>query len=172
MHPPIFVRELSAPERAQLEAGLHAPCAFTVRRAQIVLLSAAGRRPRAIAHGLCCAVQTVRNGIRAFNAVGMAALTAGSTRPKSAAPVLAGAKLEQLRALLHQSPRAFGHARSTWTLGLLAQVAHDQGLSARVLSPETIRKALVRLEVNWRRAKHWLTSPDPAYARKKTGATA
>jgi transposase len=172
MHPPIFVRELGAAERAQLEASLRAPSAFTVRRAQIVLLSAAGQRPRAIAQGLCCAVQTVRNGIRAFNASGLAALTAGSSRPTTAAPVLDGAEREQLRAILHQSPRVFGHTRSTWTLALLAQVAHAQGLSATVLSPETIRQALLRLEVSWRRAKRWLTSPDPAYARKKAGATA
>jgi transposase len=172
MHPPIFVRELSRAERAQLEASLRAPNAFTVRRAQIVLLSAAGRRPGEIAPGLCCAVQTVRNGIRAFNARGLAALTAGSSRPKSAAPALDGAKRERLRALLHQSPRAFGHARSTWTLALLARVAHAQGLSATVLSPETIRQGLLRLGVSWRRAKRWLTSPDPAYARKKAVATA
>jgi transposase len=172
MHPPIFVRELSGAEREQLEAGLRASHAFTMRRAQIVLLSASGRRPREIAQGLCCAVQTVRNGIRAFNSSGLAALSAGSSRPKSAAPALDGAALEQLRATLHASPRAFGLARSTWTLGLLAQVAHEQGLSARVLSAETIRQALLRLGVGWRRAKHWLTSPDPAYARKKTDATA
>jgi transposase len=172
MHPPIFAREPSGAERAQLEAGLRAPSAFTVRRAQIVLLSAAGRRPSEIARGLCCAVQTVRNGIRAFNAGGLAALSAGSSRPRSAAPVLDGAKRERLRAILHQSPRAFGRARSTWTLALLAQVAHEQGLSPTVLSPETIRQALLRLEVSWRRAKRWLTSPDPAYARKKAAATA
>ncbi|HEX6015448.1 MAG TPA: helix-turn-helix domain-containing protein [Geminicoccaceae bacterium] len=167
MHPPIFVREPSGAERAQLEAGLRAPSAFTVRRARIVLLSAAGRRPSEIAPGLCCAVQTVRNGIRAFNAAGLAALTAGSPRPRSAAPVLDGAKRERRRALLHQSPRAFGQPRSTWTLALLARVAHAQGLSATVLSPETIRQALLRLGGNGRRAKHGLTSPDPAYARKK-----
>ncbi len=86
--------------------------------------------------------------------------------------MLDGAKRERLRALLHQSPRAFGHARSTWTLALLAEVAHAQGLSATVLSAETIRQALLRLGVSWRRAKRWLTSPDPAYARKKAGATA
>ena len=168
MHPPLFVRELSAAERAQLEASLRAASAFTVRRAQIVLLSAAGRRPGVIAQGLCCAVQTVRNVIHAFNATGLAALTAGSSRPKSAAPVLDAAKREQLRAILHQTPRAFGQPRSTWTLPLLAQVAQAQGLSPAVLSPETIRQALLRLEVSWRRAKHWLTSPDPAYAHKKT----
>src|SRR4051794_21380423 len=98
MHPPIFVRELSAAERARLQASLRAPNAFTVRRAQIVLSSAEGRRPRAIARGLRCAVQTVRNGIRAFNANGSAALTAGSSRPRSAAPVLGEAGLERLRA--------------------------------------------------------------------------
>jgi transposase len=171
MHPPIFVRELSAAERAQLEANLRARSAFTLRRAQIVLLSASGRPPRAIADGLCCSRQSVRNAIRAFNARGFAALTVGSSRPKSAAPVLDRAKLERLRALLHQSPRVFGRARSTWTLTLLAQVAHEQGLSATVLSAETLRQALLRLEVGRKRAKRWLTSPDPDYARKKGTAT-
>ena len=80
------------------------------------------------------------------------------------------AKLERLHAILHQPPRAFGHARSTWTLALLAQVAHEQGLSTTALSQETIRRALRRLEVGWKRAKRWLTSPDPAYAPKKVAA--
>ena len=172
MHPPIFVRKLSGAERAQLEAGLRDRSAFTVRRAQIVLRSAVGQPPRAIATGLCCAVQTVRNAIRAFNADGPAALTAGSSRPKSAAPALGEAELERLRALLHQSPRAFGRPRSTWTLALLARVAHERGLSTTVLSGETIRRALPRLGVGWKRAKRWLTSPDPAYVRKKVAATA
>jgi hypothetical protein len=86
--------------------------------------------------------------------------------------VLDDARLEQRRALLHPSPRAFGHARSTWTLALLAQVAHEQRLSTIVLSQDTIRRALRRLEVGWKRAKRWLTSPDPAYARKKAAAIA
>jgi transposase len=172
MHPPIFVRELSGAERAQLEASLRSKSAFTLRRAQIVLSSAAGQPPRAIAAGLRCARQTARNAIRAFNADGLAALTEGSSRPKSAAPVLDGSKLERLRAILHQSPRVFGQSRSTWTLTLLAQVAHAQGVSPSVLSGETIRQALLRLGVGWKRAKRWLTSPDPDYARKKVAATA
>jgi transposase len=171
MHPPIFVRELSGAERAQLEASRRSRSAFTMRRAQIVLSSAAGQPPRAIATGPGCARQTVRNAIRAFNAHGLAALTEGSSRPKSATRVLDGAKLERLRAILHQSPRAFGQARSTWTLTLLAQVAYEQGLSPAVLSDETIRQALLRLGVGWKRAKRWLTSPDPDYARKKVAAT-
>src|SRR3954453_20956297 len=98
MHPPIFVREPSAAERARLEAALRASHAFTVRRAQILLASAEGRRPRVIARELRCAVQTVR-------------------------------------------------------------------------SAETVRQALLRLGVGWKRAKRWLTSPDPAYAQKNVGAT-
>src|SRR4051794_8672746 len=183
MHPPIFVREPSDAERRPARSGparvgrVHrSPGAFTVRRARIVLSGAEGRRPRAIARELRCAAQTVRNGIRAFNAAGLAALTAGSSRPRSAAPVLGAAERERLererlRTILHQPPRAFGHARSTWTLDLLARAAHGQGLSPTVLSGETIRQALLRLGVGWKRAKRWLTSPDPAYAQENVAAT-
>src|SRR6185503_18498676 len=51
---------------------------------------------------------------------------------------------------------------------LLAQVVHEQGLSATVLSDETIRRALARLEVGWKRAKRWLTSPIPTTRVKKS----
>ena len=77
-----------------------------------------------------------------------------------------------MSANLTAPPRAFDQAKSTWTLALLAQVVHEQGLSATVLSAETIRQALLRLAVGWKRAKRWLTSPDPEYARKKAAATA
>src|SRR5690349_19319012 len=167
MHPPIFVRELDSAERDQLGAALRAASAFTVRRAQIVLLSAAGRRPRAIAHGLCCAVQTVRNAVRAFNARGLAALSAGSSRPKSAAPALGETELERLRALPHQSPRAFGRPRSTWTLALLARVAHERGLSTTVLSDETIRRALLRLGVAGSAPSAGSPAPIPPTSVKK-----
>ena len=150
---------------------LRAADAFTVRRARIVLASAEGRRPRAIAGGLRCAVRTARDGIRAFDAAGVAALEAGSSRPRSAAPVLGEAERERPRAILHRPPRAFGHARGAWTLDLLAREAHGQGLSPAVLSGETIRQALSRLGVGWKRAKRWLTSPDPAYAQKNAAAT-
>jgi hypothetical protein len=86
-------------------------------------------------------------------------------------PVLGAAERERLRAILRQPPRAFGHARSTWTLDLLARAAHGHGLSPTVLSAETVRQALLRLGIGWRRAKRWLTSPDPAYAQKNAAAT-
>jgi hypothetical protein len=79
---------------------------------------------------------------------------------------------EPLRALLHRSPRTLGKPRGTWTLKLLAEVCHERGWTPRVLSIESLRLAIQRLGVSWRRAKHWITSPDPAYARKKKLATA
>jgi hypothetical protein len=54
---------------------------------------------------------------------------------------------------------------------LAADVSFDQGLTPHRVSGETIRATLQRLGVRWKRAKRWLTSPDPAYARKKVPAT-
>jgi hypothetical protein len=71
---------------------------------------------------------------------------------------------------LHQSPRTFGQPTSRWTLQLAAEVSFAQGLTPRLVSDEAIRVALRRLGVSWKRAKHWITSPDPAYAQKKNGA--
>jgi len=46
-----------------------------------------------------------------------------------------------------------------------------EGIATRLVSDETIRQALLRLGVGWKRAKTWITSPDPEYARKKGDAT-
>jgi transposase InsO family protein len=35
------------------------------------------------------------------------------------------------------------------------------------VSAETIRQTLKRFGINWKRAKHWITSPDPPYLIKK-----
>ena len=70
-----------------------------------------------------------------------------------------------------QSPRPFGKLTSLWTLELAARVCHEKGWTTRVLSGEAIRQALKRLGVGWKRAKHWLTSPDPLYARENNCAT-
>ncbi len=73
--------------------------------------------------------------------------------------------------MLHRSPRDFGKPTSLWTLSLAAEVAFEQGLTERQLSHESIRQVLKRLGVGWKRAKTWITSPDPHYARKKSDAT-
>jgi transposase len=167
MKPPLFVRPLTDPERAALRAGLRSPDAFTLRRCQVLLASADGLRPAQIAARLNCASQSVRNAIRAFAAEGTDCLKAKSHRPRSVQPELDDAACQRLRALLHRSPRDFGKPTSLWTLALAAEVAFAEGITARPLSDETIRQAIRRLGVGWKRAKRWITSPDPAYLRKK-----
>jgi len=82
------------------------------------------------------------------------------------------AGLVQLRALVHRSPRTFGQPTSVWTLELAAEVVFAEGITAGRVSDETIRATLARLGLRWRRAKTWITSPDPAYAQKNGAATA
>jgi transposase len=171
MKPPLFVRPLTAEERQALRAGLRSAEAFTLRRCQILLASAEGQTPRQIATLLGCCVQTVRNALRAFHAEGLDCLREKSSAPKTTRIVLDDAGCRRLRDLLHCSPRDFGKPTSLWTLALAAEVAHAEGLTSRPVSIELIRQALKRLGVTWQRAKDWITSPDPAYRRKKGRAT-
>ena len=161
-----------ADERTTLEAGLRSSAGFTVRRCQMLLASADGQHTTSIARTLRCNDQTVRNAIHTFNQRGLAALQPTSSRPHTTQATFDARSRDHLRALLHQSPRTFGKDTSVWTLDLAAEVSFAQGITPRKVSGETIRAALAHLKVGWKRAKHWITSPDPAYARKKNGATA
>jgi transposase len=172
MKPPLFVRELTDPERQTLPAGLRSREACTLRRAQILLASAPGQRPALIASRLSCAVGTVRNTIHAFENEGADGLVEKKRGPKDAQPLRDEAQSDPLPGILHQSPRRFGKAPSTWTLDLLADVTFAQGLTPRRLSHEAVRPAVKRLGSGWKRAQQWITSPDPASARKKKRGTA
>jgi transposase len=164
---PLSVRPLTVEEHQRLSEGLRSPDAFVLRRCQIVLASARGEWAPQIARSLGCSDQCVRNGIQAFNAHGLAVLARRSTRPHTSSAAFSPARAEQLRALLHQSPRNFGQKTSLWTLELAAEISFAHGLCAQRVSGETIRVTLSRLGVKWKRAKQWITSPDPAYERKK-----
>ena len=172
MKHPVYVRPVTDAERAQLVAGLRSSDAFVHRRSQILLASARGEQAPQIARHLGCDAQTVRNAIVAFNARGPVALRRGSSRPHRFRVAFDAARGEQLRALLHQSPRTFGKPTSVWTLELAAAVSFERGLTAERVSGETIRATLARLGIRWQRAKRWITSPDPGYAWKKARAIA
>jgi transposase len=172
MRPPIFVRSLSDTEKEHLQTALRSNDAFVMRRAQIILASDRGERASRIARSLGCGSQTVRDAIHDFNERGLAALEAGSSRPKRTRSAFDNETAQSLRELLHRSPREFGHDSSLWTLEMAAQVAFEEGLTQRRVSGETVRATLARLlGVRWQRAKRWITSPDPLYERKKDGAT-
>src|SRR5438876_4795303 len=167
MNLPLFVRPLADTEQSVLRRGLRSPKAFTRRRCQILLHSNQGRRPSQIAAAVGGTAQTVRDARRAFARRGLDCLQPLPQTPRTIHAVWSPHHDDALRALLHQSPRNFGKPTSLWTLPLAAHVCYDKGWTKRVLSGEAIRLVLKRLGVGWKRAKHWLTSPDPAYARKK-----
>jgi transposase len=173
MRPPIFVRELTAAERDRLGDGLRSKETFVVRRCQILLASARGEWVPRIAAMLGCNDQTVRNVLKRFEQDGLdACLTRRSSRAHTIHAKVDAVGCEQLRALLHQSPRTFDQPTSIWTLEVVAEVSFAEGITTERVSDETIRQAIGRLGVRWKRAKQWITSPDPEYARKKVRATA
>lgn len=172
MKPRLFSREISEEERNDLKAGLRAQDAFILRRSQIILSSAEGRSVSAIAKLVGCHRDTVRRIINTFNLKGTSVLKKGSRRPHHIQRAFGQENAEKLKELIHRSPRDFEKRSSLWTLQLLAEVSFEQGLSEKVVSNETIRKTLKRLEISWKRAKHWITSPDPHYAHKKNGKNA
>ncbi len=172
MQTPLFVRPLTADERATLETGLRSSSAFTVRRCQMLLASAERQPTTTIARSLHCTDQTVRNTIACIppawshRAAAPLVTTAHRRRPSSTlAPARPSGRCCTRVRGPSASPQAGGRSQ------LAAEVSFAQGLTPRLVSDETIRVALRRLRVSWKRAKHWITSPDPAYARKKNGAT-
>ena len=171
MRKPLYVRELLDEERERLEAGLRSGRTFELRRCQIILASARGMRAPAIAELVGHSDQTVRNVIKAFNERGLKALKPGSRRPHHTQAAFTPENAERLREMLHHSPRNYGKPTSLWTLDLAADVSFELGLTTVLVTGETIRVTLLRLGVRWNRAKHWITSPDPAYERKKSVAT-
>ena len=167
----MLVRELTADERQALRRGLKSADGFTVRRSQVLLASAGGAGPAAIGAAVGPSAQAVRNAIRAFHAEGTVCLA--RKPPVAKAPALAWDRERdgELKDLLHRRPREFGNPTSLWTLALAAEVCHQKGWTTRRLTAEGMRGVLARLGIAWKRAKHWITGPDPEYARKKSCGT-
>src|SRR5215467_1274472 len=163
---PIFIRPLTETEHKHIQAGLRSSSAFVLRRCQMLVASARGERATAIAEQLGCDDQTVRNVIKGFNHQGLAVLKKTSCRPHRLRTTIADEKLPALRELLHRSPRELGIERGVWSLDLAAQVAFSQGVTPVPTTGASVRLALARLGVSWKRAKHWIKSPDPMYRQK------
>jgi len=165
------VRDITLEERRIIEQGLKSASAFTVRRCQMLLMSADEElKPREIGERLRCSDQCVRDALRAFEQEGTACLTTKSRArhtPQATFDVDGQAWLTEV---IKQSPRTFGYETSIWTLKLLAQFAQQKGWSKDVVRPETVGRALRAAGITWKRAKHRITSPDENYAVKKSDA--
>jgi transposase len=169
---PLRVRDITPEERRGIEQGVRSASAFTVRRSQILLMSAdEGLKPREIGERLRCSDQCVRDALRSFEREGTACLTMKSRARRTPQATFDANGRQWLTEVIKQSPRTFGYETSLWTLKLLAQFAQQEGWSASVVRPETVGRALRKAGLNWRRAKHRITSPDEHYAVKKNDVT-
>jgi transposase len=145
MKAPIFIRPLTDDERNSIEKALRSPSAFVLRRGPILLASARREHASAIARHLGCDEGTVRNVIRGFNQRGLAVLGKQSCRPHRLRTSIPKATLEQLRDLLHRSPREFGIDQDLWSLPVAAKIAFLQGVTTVPTTGSSIRRALSRL---------------------------
>lgn len=167
MKPPLYIRQLTKEEILEVERGLKSKEGFKVRRSQMIKLSSERKGVKEIGQVLGCSGQAVRQAIRAFHSRGIKSLEQQSNRPKSAKKEIGEEDLEKIKELINESPRKYGKAQSQWTLPMLAEVSYEKGITKRLMSDESIRLAIKRLKLNWRRAKEWITSPDPEYDKKK-----
>ena len=167
-----YVRSFSEAERVVIEAGLKSQDIFVLRRSQMLLLSSEGFSTEEIASKVGYHQESVRQIIKKFDEKGLAVLKQGSRKPLTQTRSISSSNAKKIKELLRRSPREFKKSSSIWTLELLAEVSYEHGLSRRKVSDETIRTTLKELGVNWKRAKHWLSSSDPHYAHKKSAKKA
>jgi transposase len=134
----------------------------------MLLMSAeAGLKVDEIGRHLGCQGQTVREAIHAFHQDGLSCLQKHSRSRHDDQRAFDDEAREQLRELIRRCPRDLGYETNLWTLDLLAQVSFEQGLVATPITGETVRATLASMGIGWRRAKHWITSPDEHYQTKK-----
>src|SRR5262245_53974403 len=161
----VLRRGLSEAERAELAAWRRSNDRVRHRRAGVVLLAETAPSAATVARGLGVHVQTVREGLRVVAAAGLAGI---APRPRAGRPRTFGeGAADALVALLHEPPPG---DEGRWTLAAAAAARAER--LGRPVSTEAVRRLLRRRRCSWQRAKEWVTSPDPRYAFKQSGAPA
>jgi transposase len=112
----------------------------------------------------------VRQVIQQFNQIGLKAIYPKAYGRHDDQRAFKDTAREQLKAIVHQSPREFGCESSMWTLQLLAEVSYQEGLTDRLVHSDTVGETLHQLGINWKKAKRHIQSPDEHYPRKKNDA--
>ncbi len=149
-----------------------------IRRAQMVAGSWDGHRTMAIAAGLRCHPQTVRERLARFNVEGLDGL--GDRPGAGRNPRLTEGERSRIIALVATEPpgKLMRQARgelvaaaedepAQWSLDALAAAAQAAGI---VVGRSQVRRILVAEGVRWRQVRSWTTSADPEFAPKGRGS--
>jgi transposase len=161
----IRVRSITAEESEILDRWERGDNIVCYRRARILRLSEADWRCPAIAEVLALHVETVRWTIKAFNEGGIEAIT---PQPRSGGrpPGYTQEVADVAEDLARQEPPD-EEGRAAWTLHGLAKAIAARFEHIATMSHEAVRRLLKLRDIAYYRAKHWLTSPDPHYERRK-----
>jgi transposase len=149
---PLFVRRVTTEESQALADALKSSDGRIVRRAQIVRLSARGRKVGEIADILELSPACITHTIHAFNRNGLKALP-DKTRPGR--PPKADAQYVRcLKKAVSKSPRALGYVFTTWTLARLRE--HVGRYCNVLMSPQQLSRILRKQGIVYRRPRHSL----------------
>jgi transposase len=161
---------LSSKERSLVENLIaHTADARVLRRAYAVLWCDGGETFPEIADQLGVSRQTVYNWIDRFLARdGSDLLARLADGPRSGRPRTALGVIDPLLdAVLETDPRTFGYPATAWTaprlVHYLAQVHH------LTVSCQSVRLALARLRVRWKRPRHTLALRPATWRQAKGG---
>jgi len=159
MAEPVRARRLSDQEGQRLQQivrrGRHG--SVRVRRAMIIMASAAGTPAVAIARLVAADEDTVRDVIHAFNERGLAALDpqwAGG-RPR----LISDDHIKVIVTAAKTRPEKLGRPFTHWSLRKLAGYLDGQGIA---VSRERLRQILRQRGISFQRTRTWKESTDPA----------
>jgi transposase len=135
-----------------------APKAHIRRKAMALWNLAQGRSQREVAVFLGASRASIQDWKRRFETEGVAGLELrpGRGRPRQA-------QLEEVEAVLRQTPHNFGIPQTRWTLELLTQVVP----SLKGFTPSGVWRVLHRYGLSYKRGQPVVHSPDPAYVQKR-----
>lgn len=153
MSRPKFVRKLSKVEMAEVRR-LGRPTADSdgrvVRRAQVVRLSALGKKVPEIALLLDLTAPTVHSAIDGFNQHGVSSFR---DKPRPGRPPRAGPEyVALLKEAVMVSPADLGYPFASWTLGRLRE--HVGRKTGVLLHPDHLGKLCARHDIVYRRPRH------------------
>jgi len=133
-------------------------------RMHIILLTCDGRSPTEVAPTLFCSRTTVYSIVGRFIQEGRAAFD--DRRRRGPQPLVNDSALELIEELTEEAlPTERGWLRSRWGCKLLALELFKE--RALVVSRETIRRVLHRLDFRWRRPRPVAPPKDPEEKRKR-----
>lgn len=161
---------LSRKERVRLEDLVsRIQDARLLRRAYALLWLDEGEPAPAIAARLGVSRQTVYNWVDRFRERdGFALEVRLADAGRSGRPCTARGVIDPLiEAVIDTDPRELGYRSTVWTAPLLTEYLHDHHLL--VVSCQSVRLAMVRLRMRWKRPRHQLALRPDTWQQAKGG---